>query len=222
MRQLDLQYVFDFELIKREKAILAYAFENRDLYRAQAKVITPDLSSWQQIWDRFAFAILSANTPFKDTVDALKVVTLNKGATTPADIVDFKMVPAKAGYLNDLPRDLEAFKPLLKGKETWSEYRLRLQANVRGLGLCKASFTVCLLYPLRAQVACLDTHMQRLYLNGQVFKQLPVKLYQSIEERINLLARKVKVNVFLMQWMIWDFQRGSPNNHNIFPGAHKT
>jgi len=98
---------------------------------------------------------------------------------------------------------------------------LRLQKTVLGLGLAKASFTACLLYPLTSDLGCVDTHICKVYLGVQTFKQLSVKNYLLVEAKIRAIALRAGINTFLAQWLIWDHTRGAMMDHDIFPGNHK-
>jgi thermostable 8-oxoguanine DNA glycosylase len=138
------------------------------------------------------------------------------------DLTPFGMVPAKADYCNEA---WELLKTSFWGKieaQNWHGYRLSLQHRFRGLGLAKASFAVALLYPLEADVACIDTWMQKVFLGRESFKQLGLKDYMAVEARVRRYGRRFGVSTFLAQWMIWDHARGGkPNSHAIFPGSHK-
>jgi hypothetical protein len=72
-----------------------------------------------------------------------------------------------------------------------------------------------------ADVACIDTWIQKTFLGHTGFRALSLKDYCEVEEKSRSYARKFDVNTFLAQWLIWDFARGESNNHDIFPGNHK-
>lgn len=220
--QLQFDLIVHQSFKARARQIHSYVRENRLKYLKFAKKITPDLSDPEQVWDRIAFAILSANTGFEMAVKALAYARKHtKGNIDPEKLVWFGMVPRKAEYLNLLPTDDGIFEYLKEDKETWNEYRLKLQGNILGLGLTKASFAACLLYPLEADLACIDTHICQIYLGLTSFKQLPLKTYLRVEQKIRNIANKFDINTFLAQWLIWDHTRKTISDHNIFPGSHK-
>jgi len=206
----------------RAKHIRKYVKDNKTKYRKFALKITPDRTDPAQVWDRIAFAILSANVGFEQGVRALKYASGCKGKADSYKIMKFGMVPRKAEYLNLLPLGPEIFKYLKEETETWNEYRLRLKKDILGLGLAKASFTACLLYPLDADLGCVDTHICKIYLNLQAFKTLSLKKYMRVEQKIRAVASRFKINTFLAQWLIWDHTRRMVSDHDIFPGSHKT
>jgi thermostable 8-oxoguanine DNA glycosylase len=198
--------------------------ENRDRYRAFAQMIVPDYQDATAIWSRLVFAILSANAPFEDSTKALGYALEHRidGLTWHGGLARYAgMTPAKVGYVNALPRDLTIRDYLRQSGEEWDGYRTRLWETVQGLGLTKASFAACLLYPTTADVACIDTHIQKVYLGLSGFHTLGHKRYCAIEAEIRELADLAGVHTFLAQWLLWDYTRGSVSNHAIFPGAHK-
>ncbi len=219
VKQLALETIFEHSLLQQERAILLYALENRERYKGFATFITPGLDNWPQVWDRFAFAILSANAKFEASIKALSYATSCKGDASPSILTSYGMYPRKADYINAIPRYKKIFKLLRGAGESWQEYRLRL-TEVKGLGLCKASFAASLLYPLDCDLACIDTHIHQVFLH-EPFKSLNLSTYQFIEDKVRALAHRVGVNTFLMQWLIWDHKRKQINDHAIFPGSHK-
>jgi len=219
--QLEFTTILNEEFAAREKRIVGYIVENRELYEGFARAITPASYTREVIYSRIAFAILSANAPFEDSVKALNVAIKRAGKLRPQDIVFYKMVPAKAKYLNKLWN--MHLQGLCKQEiEGWHEYRMRLRASVKGLGLAKASFAAALLYPLEADVACIDTWIQKVFLGHQGFKSLGLGDYLTVEAKIRTYANCFGCSTFLAQWLIWDHARGGAvNAHAIFPGSHK-
>lgn len=219
--QLEFTTILNEAFAVYEKRIVAYMTENREKYEGFARLIAPNLDDESAIYSRIAFAILSANARFEDSVKVLNVAIKNRGNVQTRDIVFYKMVPAKAKYLNKLSR-MNMLGLRRAVAEPWHEYRLRLQRKVLGLGLAKASFAVALLYPLEADIACVDTWIQKVFLGHTRFKSLGVADYLLVEAKIRTYASCFACSTFLAQWQIWDFARGGvANDHAIFPGSHK-
>jgi thermostable 8-oxoguanine DNA glycosylase len=224
LEQQSFETVLADSFRSHERRMVRYMTENREKYLASASFIDCNVKDRDFVFSRIAFAILSANTPFDASVRALNYVLENKGTASRKDIQEFTCVPAKADYVNKLWDSCvigHAFY-LRDAGESWSEYRYRLQREVKGLGLAKASFAVSLLYPLQADVACIDTWMQKVFLGNSSFKQLSKATYEIVEAKVRKYARRVGVGTFIAQWMIWDHARGGMHNeHAIFPGSHK-
>lgn len=221
-KQLEFTTVLNHAFGQYERKIFAYIAENREKYEGFARMITPTRVTSDILYERIAFAILSANAPFGDTVKALNVAIRERGHVKAHDLAWYKMVPAKAKYLNALHKLCTTDKLAKQFDETWHDYRLRLQREVKGLGIAKASFAACLLYPLVADLACVDTWIQKVFLGHSGFKQLGLTDYLIVESKIRTYANAFGMNTFLAQWLIWDHARGGvPNDHAIFPGTHK-
>lgn len=219
MIQLAFSTILEQSFRARQRAIDRYCAANVDRYTAMAEFIRPDLHDDHAIYARVAFAILSANAPFKHAQAALGYV-LNRpqGHVNEGSLMRFGIIPARAAYLNALP----VMSTLLRTPaESWHAYRMRLRHDVRGLGLAKASFAACLLYPTTADLACVDTHMQKVYFGHTKFHDLSVVDYLACERKVRAVAEKFSVGTFIAQWMIWDHVRGKIETHAIFPGAHK-
>ena len=198
-----------------------YITREKQRYMALARQITPDVRDWRAIWDRLAFAILSASAPFDRTVSALQHAVATRGHASVFTLRALGMVPRKAEYLDKLPHETLPVTHVRGGDETWNSYRLRLQNTVLGLGLTKASFAACLLYPLDADLACIDTWMQRAFMGTRGFQELSLTRYRVIERKVQAIARFHSIPTFVAQWLIWDHTRGKVTDHNVFPGRHK-
>src|SRR5712692_9886214 len=140
-KQLTFQSVIDSSFRQHECKFQEYMLENLELYRGFARMITPDLNDKVAVYTRIAFAIVSANAPFEDSIRALDVAIVKRGEVTREDMLQFSgMTPAKAIYVNELWESLErGTKPFLHGKESFQDYRERLMV-IKGLGRAKASF----------------------------------------------------------------------------------
>ena len=145
----------------------------------------------------------------------------HKGQVDADTLVGYRMTPDKAEWCNRLPVGRPLLALTRQDSETYHDHRLRLKRDVLGLGLCKASFLTALLDPLNADVACIDTHMQKVYLGNTGFRSLSMTTYLGVEAKVRKVAERHHVSTFLAQWMIWDHTRGSTTTHAIFPGSHK-
>ena len=220
-RRSPLQLDFSLDLFG---PIQAYMGKNVLLYSKQAQQIKPNLEDPKDVWNRITFSILSANTPFETSVKGLNyaITCFDAGIELQSEVLTKlgAMVPDKAHYVNALPRNGGIFQ-YLKQREGWHYYRIRLRDSIKGFGLTKASFAACLLYPTMADLACIDTWLQKVFLGRTGFKTLGENDYLSVENKIRELAHSYGIHTFLAQWLIWDYRRGEVTDHDIFPGAHK-
>jgi thermostable 8-oxoguanine DNA glycosylase len=225
--QTVLGSILDDSLRLHKRAILRYGKANRKAYVAAANALveslgkpgSPEFESRAKL--RIAFAILSANCPFDSSVAALGYAsTVGLENVEEKILARFQCVPVKARALREV-----AAKPLgelLKARgEDWQAYRERLAKENLGLGRAKATFAACLLYPTKADIACVDTWICKVFLGFDAFKSLSRIQYLAVEEEIRKLAGKLRVSTFVAQWIAWDHARGGTvNAHAIFPGMH--
>lgn len=219
--QLEFTTILNDAFAQYERKIFIFMATNREKYEGFARLnLEPKSHSRDEVLQRIAFAILSANAPFDYTIKALNVVIKKDGKIHARDIMFYKMVPAKAKYIRELYA-IPTQVLLRQRDESWHEYRMRLKARVKGLGLAKASFAASLLYPLEADLACVDTWIQKVFLGHTGFKSLGLMDYLTVEAKIRTYANAFGCSTFLAQWMIWDHARKETNSHAIFPGSHK-
>lgn len=193
-----------------------YIESHKAMYQRMAEAITPVYDNWEQIWDRAAFAILSAHTHFKTAVKTLQYVTTCKGYADPCMVTSH--VPATTRYVNSLPLGHACQRLLQRNGEPWHGYRERIRTTVLGVARTKASFLVSLLYPTVSDVACIDTHMLKVY-DDEVssFQALTLSAYCRIEAKVRRMGQRHGIHTFLAQWLMWDCVRGIVEPHDIFP-----
>lgn len=204
----------------------AFVRRHRARYLGMARAIDPDRGSRSAVWQRLAWAILTANASYEATVEALRRCAAYGYGDDPLPPRALSgipgMVPAKVGYLNALPRDAGVFRLLREGRapgEAWDAYRLRLRASVAGLALTKASYAAGLLYPLEADVACLDTWVQKIFTWTTAFEWLSLDEYRRVEGAVRAIAARRRVSTFVAQWAIWDMVRGTTTDQAVFGGS---
>lgn len=185
------------------------------LYRGFARKIMPDLRDWRSVWERAAFAILTANTDVNTALTGLRRATRHLGFP-PSEKRGLSITPERVRYVNALPQGEQDVYYLLKqGPEPWHEYRLRLARTVEGLGITKASYLAGLLYPLACEVACLDTWMLKALGIARQFQSISMQSYLDGERQLRLVAGVA--NLSLAQWIIWDWiRRRGPNPQDFF------
>jgi len=173
------------------------------------------------------FAMLSAREPFDKAAAALAALprhlydypedpnVIEAWAKPRFSAAGLSLANAKAHRLGQLVEFLRctptAFWERHQG-ETWHDCRLRFAQCVPGLGLAKASFAVCLLYPLHSEVCCLDTWMLKLLSSTRRPVDDP-DTYFTLEEEIRAMGKAFHVGAFVAQWATWDCLRGKGENH---------
>lgn len=113
-------------------------------------------------------------------------------------------------------KELEADKtPFLRNGDSDSDWRARIQRNVKGLGLAKASFAVALANPATSDVCCIDTHMYQLFTGIVPKSSIKPSVYLALENAIRELGKEFGLSTFATQWCLWDAQRGQSNPHSV-------
>jgi thermostable 8-oxoguanine DNA glycosylase len=202
----------------------------KDRYVAYTRAIDVGETDKATYW-RIIFAILSVHSPIDATFEAYralrvwrakfqripsakKLATLIALARGIDGVVQYQF--QKASYIREFDAKWTANKDLFtRNGDSDSEWRLRIQANVKGLGLAKASFAVCLANPSTSDICCIDTHMFRLFAGKPATGSIGKKLYLALEDRIRELANEFGLSVFAAQWCLWDAMRGQANPHSV-------
>ena len=232
MEQSQLGNQLDQSSLAHNRAVLRYGKANRDAYIQAANLMErslagPDRNELTRL--RVAFAVLSANCPFQSSVDALAYVRqVGLANVEESSLARFQCVPVKARACREIAsKPIQAF--LRQVDETWQEYRERLARETLGLGRAKASFAACLIYPTRADLACVDTWICKVYLGRDSFKSLSRVDYERVEGEVRKIRDKIGFpSTFLAQWCIWNHARGDKPGQVTFdhsflslPGSHK-
>ena len=204
----------------------------RDTYIEYARAIEP-ADTGEPVYWRIVFALLTVHSPIHASFagyDALRAwrarysrLPANAAAirrileTTRADDgYGVLYAPTKARYIADFSRAwvLDPTRFERNGDDDIS-WRYRVQANVRGLGLAKASFAVALCNAAESNVCCIDTHIHALY-TGSIAPRGGVRRapYLAIEDTIRRKAAEHGLSTFVLQWLLWDAKRGTREAHS--------
>lgn len=167
---------------------------------------------------RIVFALLSVNAPFGATCQAYKalaevdlcdfwtVLARIKQAASSDGVVNYPWTKAK--WINEL-----AFHAYVEGisfepsvAESDVEYREYLM-ELKGLAYAKSSFAVMLVKG-QADVACIDTHIYRLFTGKPAKISLSRKRYLPLEDKVRQLAQAHDIATSVAQHCLWDAMRG--------------
>jgi thermostable 8-oxoguanine DNA glycosylase len=95
--------------------------------------------------------------------------------------------------------------------ETWVAYRDRIEGAALGIGHAKGAFMVELMYPLEAQVVCVDTHILQLYgFTPQQINERGIRrrdMY-TIEKHWIDCCGLVDIPPVIARWVYWDRKQG--------------
>lgn len=200
----------------------------RDKYDAYTKAIHVEESDTAVYW-RTIFAILSVHSPIDATFVAYRQLRLWRARfgriPAQAKLTDlFKLAHGtdgviqyaytKAKYVREFDDAWRIDRSkFTRNGDTDDAWRLRLQRNVKGLGLAKASFAVALSNPNTSDVCCIDTHIYALFTGRPAKSSIGKRQYLAFEDRVRQYARDFNLSTFACQWALWDAKRGVANAH---------
>ena len=186
--------------------------------QAEAQRVGPVENGADLYW-RMAFAILSVHSNFHATCGAWQelrglgdVVDPHYPVTVIPTLRRWNRIqyPVQKGKFLSLLwdamfRDGECFWP--QGLED-VEYRDYVRKGVKGLAWAKSSFATMLVKG-EADVACVDTHMYRLFTGSPARGQIKGPEYLELESRVRVLAQRHGVSTSVAQHGLWDAMRGA-------------
>lgn len=199
-----------------------------DRYREYARAIDPGDSERGVYW-RIVFSLLSVQSPLDATFSAYKTLRLWRArfgrvpsqgklrslilnARGSDGVVQY--THQKALYIREFDANWrEDPARFLRCGDTDADWRARIQANVKGLGLAKASFAVALSNPATSDVCCIDTHLHAVFTGHPARSTIPRRVYLELESRVRALALEFGLSTFAAQWALFDAHRGTANNH---------
>jgi hypothetical protein len=94
-------------------------------------------------------------------------------------------------------------------EESWTEWRDRLVKSILGLGKAKVSFALEMMYPVEAQVACMDTHLFQVYGLDQSKNS---KYYNTIEADWVDRSNKRGLAPYMARCLYWDKNQNRKNS----------
>lgn len=202
----------------------------RDRYQAYVRAIDVGETEKATYW-RIVFAILSVHSPLDATFEAYRALRVwrarfgripsqrklaNLLATARGTDGVIQYQNQKAIYIREFDAKWTAARETFtRNGDSDEVWRARIQANVKGLGLAKASFAVCLSNPATSDVCCIDTHMWRLFTGKPATGSIPKRIYLELESKVRELGKEFGLSTFATQWCLWDAMRGQSNPHSV-------
>ena len=217
MQQMELGTLTRDSRAEYRRKAIAYVQQNREEYLDNVESLCTE-SETEKLW-RLIFAVLTARERVDRARYAYMLLRLLPKEFLDMDTIKTTLHRAGLSLIGlksqGIAYLLDCRNPALPypGEELHA-YRLRLSDTVPGLGLAKATFAVCLLFPVRSSFACVDTWICRL-LYGQPGMSLSARKYFVAERWIAREAAKIGLPVFAMQWGLWDFIRGGKTDHSF-------
>ena len=164
-----------------------------------------------EIFQRWLFAFMSVHTTWERNVigyeaikdwtvwfnDDAKLMEIIKGAKVGLHNNRVRFISEFAHKFWDDP---EWYKPPTF-KPNWQLFRDRLVKNILGLGIAKVSFALEMIYPNKAEVCCMDTHLFQAYGLDQ---RKDATRYKEIENYWLDMCRMWNVPSAIARAILWD------------------
>ena len=172
-----------------------------------------------EAFKRYVFAFLSVHTTWENNCKAYNILKdFNKWKDDEA-LLHKKLVQSRVGMQNNRTKYLNKFikefwadqaKFVVKeDEESWTEWRDRLVKSILGLGKAKVSFALEMMYPVEAQVACMDTHLFQVYGLDQ---SKDSKYYNTIEADWVDRSNKRGLAPYMARCLYWDKNQNRKNS----------
>ena len=179
---------------------------------------------------RYLFAFMSVHTSWKNNCKGYNAIkqfknwTLEKGEQLllwnyDSDDLFKRIERTRVGMQNNRTNYIGLFSDTFWGNpsdylarnsdEGWTEWRDRLAKKILGLGKAKTSFAIEMLFPLEAQVVCMDTHLFQVYGLNQTKNS---KLYNDIEADWLERSEKRGVAPYMARCLYWDKNQNRKNS----------
>ena len=179
---------------------------------------------------RYLFAFMSVHTSWKNNCKGYKAIKQFKNWTLEqtnqlqlwnynADALFAAIESTRVGMQNNRTNYIGTFNDAFwnnpndylhpTNSEGWSEWRDRLAKKILGLGKAKTSFAIEMLFPLEAQVVCMDTHLFQIYGLNQTKHS---KSYNDIESDWLERSKKRGIAPYIARCLYWDKNQGRKNS----------
>lgn len=161
-------------------------------------------------FQRFLFAYTSVHTSWEANIRGYNLIKDWWNWMNRWELLEQKLIESRIGLHNNRLRFIKDFTlkfwsdPSYYEKaqaESWSEFRNRIEKNIKGLGLAKSSFAIEMIYPTEAEITCLDTHLFQAYELNQVKDK---KMYHDLEYHWVKNSRKKDLPPYIARCIYWD------------------
>lgn len=167
-------------------------------------------SSSEEIFKRYLFAFLSVHTSWEINRKAYMNIKDWYNWISNKETLRQRLIESGVGLHNNRSDYILTFsqdfwqnsqKYQKQENESWKECRDRIEKNIKGLGLAKSSFALEMIYPLSANVVCLDTHLFRFYKLDQTKDRIQ---YKKIESHWTIWAKMFNVPSYIARAIYWN------------------
>jgi CRISPR/Cas system CSM-associated protein Csm2 small subunit len=161
-------------------------------------------------FQRFLFAFMSVHTSWERNVIGYNNIKEWWNWMNRWNVLEEKLIQSRIGLHNNRLRFIKDFTIKFWSNpsnfeigigENWTEFRNRIEKNIKGLGLAKSSFAIEMIYPTQAEVTCLDTHLFQAYELNQTKHN---RMYHNLENHWVKNSLKKDLPPYIARCIYWD------------------
>ena len=162
-----------------------------------------------EVFQRWLFAFMSVHTTWENNVKGYEgIKDWTQWFNDDKKLMDI-IVDTRVGLHNNRVRFISEFTrkfwqdpEWFKYQEgSWQDFRDRLVKSILGLGIAKVSFALEMIYPNKAEVCCMDTHLFQAYGLDQT---KDARRYKEIENYWLDMCRMWNVPSAIARAILWD------------------
>ena len=167
-------------------------------------------------FQRYLFAFMSVHTTWERNIIGYNNIKDWWNWMNRWEVLHQRLVDSRVGLHNNRLKFIKEFTIKFwsntsyynRGQnESWTDFRNRLVDDIKGLGKAKSSFALEMIYPTEAEVACMDTHLFKVYGLDQT-KNL--RQYNVIESNWIENSIQKEIPPYIARCIYWDRKQ----NHN--------
>jgi len=167
---------------------------------------------------RYLFAYMSVHTSWEANIRAYTMIKNWWEWINRWDILEEKLIQSRVGLHNNRVRFLKDFTTKFwkdpsfynkNKKEAWTDFRNRTEKSILGLGMAKSSFAIEMIYPVEAEITCLDTHLFKAYGLDQTKHR---SQYNVIEKHWVDNSQRKDLPAYIARCIYWDRKQLQKNS----------
>lgn len=215
----------DLSKAAKPKAAIKYEKVEEFFRTLNSKEITTYKEYWGRLvpendverFKRYIFSFLSVHSTWENNVKSYNLLKNWTEWFNRPEILKEKLIESKVGLFNNRTKFIQEFSEKYwnnpdtfkkSDDENWASYRNRLEKLILGLGFAKTSFAIELLYPNRAEVACTDVHIYRMYGLSQ---KRDMKQGSEIEKHFVQMSKLWNCPPAIARGVLWDRLQNKPS-----------
>lgn len=189
-----------------------------------------EINSYINYWDklkpindserfqRYLFAFMSVHTTWERNIIGYNNIKDWWNWMNRWEVLHQRLVDSRVGLHNNRLKFIKEFTTKYwsdtayynRGQnESWSDFRNRLVDDIKGLGKAKSSFALEMIYPTEAEVACMDTHLFKVYGLDQTKH---IRKYNVIESNWIENSIQKEVPPYIARCIYWDRKQNYTNS----------